>query len=69
MFMPPKKLALYYKQVKEGVDYINARKSEEKLLNEDNIKWVCFKQHFFNSTLIADSEFLKEGSFVKTSEK
>jgi YidC/Oxa1 family membrane protein insertase len=58
----------YYKQVKEGVDYINARKSEEKLLNEDNIKWVCFKQHFFNSTLIADSEFLKEGSFVKTSE-
>lgn len=58
----------YYNQVKEGVDYINARKSEEKLLNEDNIKWVSFKQHFFNSTLIADSEFLKEGSFVKTSE-
>lgn len=58
----------YYNQVKEGVDYINAGKSEEKLLNEDNIKWVCFKQHFFNSTLIADSEFLKEGSFVKTSE-
>ena len=58
----------YYNQVKEGVDYINARKSEEKILNEDNIKWVSFKQHFFNSTLIADSEFLKEGSFVKTSE-
>lgn len=58
----------YYNQVKEGVDYINARKSEEKILNEADIKWVCFKQHFFNSTLIADSEFLKEGSFVKTSE-
>ncbi len=58
----------YYNQTKEGVDYINARKSDEVLLNEDNIKWVSFKQHFFNSTLIADSEFLKEGSFVKTSE-
>ena len=58
----------YYKQTNEGVDYINARKSEEKLLNEDNIKFVSFKQHFFNSTLIADGEFLKEGSFVKTSE-
>ncbi|MFN8115926.1 MAG: membrane protein insertase YidC [Bacteroidia bacterium] len=58
----------YFNQTNEGVDYINARKSEEKLLNEDNIKWVSFKQHFFNSTLIADGEFLKEGSFVKTSE-
>lgn len=59
---------VYYKQINEGVDYINARKSEEQLLNEDNIKFVSFKQHFFNSTLIADSEFAKEGSFVKTSE-
>lgn len=58
----------YYNQVKEGVDYIGLRKSEEALLNEADIKWVCFKQHFFNSTLIADTEFLKEGSFVKTSE-
>ncbi|MES2513408.1 MAG: membrane protein insertase YidC [Bacteroidota bacterium] len=58
----------YYKQVKEGVDNINALKSEEQLLNEDDIKWVSFKQHFFNSTLIADSEFLKDGSFVKTSQ-
>jgi YidC/Oxa1 family membrane protein insertase len=58
----------YYKQVNEGVDYINARKSEEQLLNDDNIKFVSFKQHFFNSTLIADSEFLKDESFVKTFE-
>lgn len=59
---------VYYKQVKEGVDYINTMKSEEQPLNEDNIKWVSFKQHFFNSTLIADTEFLKEGSLVKTSQ-
>ena len=58
----------YWNQTTEGVDYINARKSEEKLLNEDNIKWICFKQHFFNSSLIADTEFLKNGSFIKTSE-
>lgn len=59
---------VYYNETKEGVDYINARKNEEKLFIENNIKWVCFKQHFFNSTLIADTEFLKDGSFVKTSE-
>jgi YidC/Oxa1 family membrane protein insertase len=59
---------VYYNQTKEGVDYINARKMEEKILNEDDVKWVSFKQHFFNSTLIADSEFLKDGSLVKTFE-
>lgn len=58
----------YYNQVNEGVDYINARRMEEQPLNEDNIKWVSFKQHFFNSSLIADEEFLKDGSFVKTFE-
>ncbi len=58
----------YYNQVIEGVDNINARKNEEFLLNEQNIKWVSFKQHFFNSTLIADTEFSKEESSVKTNE-
>ena len=59
----------YYNEEKDGVDYINARKSEEKSFTESNIKWVSFKQHFFNSTLIAKKDnFLKEGSFVKTSE-
>lgn len=58
----------YYNQVNEGVDYINARRMEEQPLNEDNVKWVSFKQHFFNSSLIADGEFLKDGSFVKTFE-
>ncbi len=59
----------YYNEAKAGVDYINARKSEEKVFTESDIKWVSFKQHFFNSTLIAKKDnFLKEGSFVKTSE-
>lgn len=58
----------YYKQTTEKVDYINARKNEQKDLNELPVKWISFKQHFFNSTLIADKEFSKEGSFIKTSE-
>lgn len=60
---------VYFDETKGGVDYINARKSEEKVFTESDIKWVSFKQHFFNSTLIAKKdEFLKEGSFVKTYE-
>ncbi|MES2132224.1 MAG: membrane protein insertase YidC [Bacteroidota bacterium] len=60
---------VYYNEEKGGVDYINARKNDEKVFTESNIKWVSFKQHFFNSTLIAKKDhFLKEGSFVKTSE-
>lgn len=59
----------YFNEEKDGVDYINARKSEEKTFSESNIKWMSFKQQYFNSTLIAKKDnFLKEGSFVKTSE-
>jgi YidC/Oxa1 family membrane protein insertase len=59
----------YFNEEKGGVDYINARKSEEKTFSESNIKWMSFKQQYFNSTLIAKKDnFLKEGSFVKTSE-
>ncbi len=59
----------YFNEEKGGVDYINARKSEEKTFSESNIKWMSFKQQYFNSTLIAKKDnFLKEGSFVKTYE-
>ena len=60
----------YYKATADNADYINARKMEEKLFNEEesNVKWVSFKQHFFNSSLIAESEFSKEGSSIKTYE-
>lgn len=59
---------VYYNQIVEGVDYVNARKNEEVTFKEQNLKWVSFKQHFFNSTLIADTEFSKEESSVKTNE-
>lgn len=56
----------YYKFTVDKPDYINPRTAEEeKPLNDAPIKWVSFKQQFFNSTLIAQTEFLKDGSFVK----
>ncbi len=58
----------YYKFTIDKPDYINPRTAEEeKPLNDAPIKWVSFKQQFFNSTLIAQTEFLKDGSFVKMS--
>jgi YidC/Oxa1 family membrane protein insertase len=58
----------YFKFTVDEPDYINPRTEvEEKPLNDAPIKWVSFKQQFFNSTLIAQTEFLKDGSFVKMS--
>lgn len=59
----------YYKFTVDDPDYINPRKDEDKPLNDAPIKWVSFKQQFFNATLIAETEFLKDGSFVKTSSR
>jgi len=56
----------YYKFSVDEPDYINPRTDEDKPLNDAPIKWISFKQQFFNSTLIAETEFLKDGSFVKT---
>lgn len=56
---------IYYKYTNDSPDYLSPRSDEEKALNEMPVKWICFKQQFFNSTLIADEEFMKEGSFIK----
>ncbi|HPQ08695.1 MAG TPA: membrane protein insertase YidC [Bacteroidia bacterium] len=56
---------VYFKYTDDSPDYINPRKEEEKEINEMPIKWVCFKQQFFNSTIIADKEFMKDGSLIK----
>ncbi|MEI8136175.1 MAG: membrane protein insertase YidC [Bacteroidota bacterium] len=58
---------IYYKQTINSPDYINPIKDEEKELNEADIKWVSFKQQYFNSTIIADNAFAKGGSIIKTS--
>ncbi|MDO9001228.1 MAG: membrane protein insertase YidC [Bacteroidota bacterium] len=58
---------IYYKQTLNSPDYINPMKEEEKELNDADIKWVSFKQQYFNSTIIAENAFVKTGSFIKTS--
>ncbi len=58
---------IYFKQTINDPDYINAIKDEQKELSEADIKWVSFKQQYFNSTIIAASAFSKGGSFIKTS--
>jgi YidC/Oxa1 family membrane protein insertase len=60
---------IYFKQTINSPDYINPKKSEEKEISEADVKWVCFKQQFFNSTIIADNVFNKAGSFIKLSER
>ncbi len=59
----------YFKFTIDDFDYINPRKDDEKSLNEAPIKWISFKQQFFNTSLIAETEFLKDGSFIKTSSR
>lgn len=59
---------VYYSSKEDGVDYTNPRKMEETKLDEFPTKWVCFKQQFFNTTLIANTQFEKEGTWVRTSE-
>lgn len=58
---------VYFKQDINDPDYINPVKDEKKDINEADIKWVCFKQQFFNSTIIADGVFNKAGSYVQSS--
>jgi YidC/Oxa1 family membrane protein insertase len=60
---------VYFKQDINDPDYINPMKDEEMPLNDVDIKWVCFKQQFFNSTIIADKVFAKTGSFIKSGQR
>ena len=60
---------IYYKQELNDPDYINPMKDEEKELSDADIKWISFKQQFFNSTIIADRVFKKSGSFIKLAQR
>lgn len=60
---------IYYKQDINSPDYVSPVKDEEKELSDADIKWVSFKQQFFNSTIIADNVFSKAGSFIKLSSR
>ncbi|MCF8304445.1 MAG: membrane protein insertase YidC [Bacteroidales bacterium] len=47
---------IYYKFLKDEVDYLSERSEDEEELQTD-VKWISFKQQFFVSTLIAGDFF------------
>lgn len=65
-----KKVAdIHYKQAENSPGEMGVMKDEEKSLTEADIKWISFKQQFFNATIIADNVFSKAGSSIKTSQR
>ncbi len=48
---------LYYKYAEDKVDNLSQAKDEEKILKNERLKWVSYKQQFFTSTIIADDFF------------
>lgn len=56
---------IHYKQVGLEMDDVSPLKEETTELSEADVKWVCFKQQYFNATLIAENQFEKAGSSVK----
>lgn len=48
---------IYFKYMKDDVDYLSETSDEEKYLKNEKIKWLSYKQQFFTSTLIADDHF------------
>jgi YidC/Oxa1 family membrane protein insertase len=60
---------IYYKQTINSPDYINPVKDEEVELSDADIKWISFKQQYFNSTIIAETAFAKGGSYVKSGQR
>lgn len=60
---------IHFKQTINSPDKLAPLQDEEKELNEADIKWVSFRQQFFNASIIADNSFNKAGSFVKTGQR
>ncbi len=48
---------LYYKYSEDKVDNLSETKDEEKVLKNERLKWISYKQQFFTSTIIADDFF------------
>ncbi len=49
--------SVYYKLLKDDVDYLSETKDDEASLKTP-IKWISFSQQFFSTTLIAKDQFL-----------
>ncbi|MDD4554199.1 MAG: membrane protein insertase YidC, partial [Bacteroidales bacterium] len=57
---------VYYKILDDEVDYLSESKDEEKVMKNERLKWVSFKQQFFSTTLIAGDFFTDPGVRVAT---
>ena len=53
--------SIYYQDSEEDVDYLAERTDDEDDLENLDLKWLSFKQHFFNNTLIAKNEGFSAG--------
>ncbi|MDC1395672.1 membrane protein insertase YidC [Bacteroidia bacterium] len=57
---------VYFKySVEDGVDYLSETSSDEDELDA-NVKWVSFKQKFFNQTLINKAQFVEKGTIIES---
>jgi len=59
---------LYYKHFEDDVDYLSETKDDEEDI-PTKMKWITFKQRFFNSTLVAKDHFLNTKIKVVTKEE
>jgi YidC/Oxa1 family membrane protein insertase len=48
---------VYYKFFEDKVDYLTETKDNEKLLKNEKVQWMSFKQQFFCSSIIASGFF------------
>ena len=58
---------IYYKFFQEDVDYLSETKDDDEVIST-KVKWVSFKQRFFNSTIIAKDGFENANMAVVTKE-
>jgi len=50
---------VYYKFFEDKVDYLTETKDNEKLLKNEKVQWISFKQQFFSSSIIASGFFME----------
>jgi len=59
---------IYYKYATEDdVDYLSETSDEDDEKLQGNIKWISFKQKFFNQTLINENQFTEDAIEISTS--
>ena len=58
---------VYYKYAfEDDVDYLSETSDEDDDKLQGNIKWISFKQKFFNQTLINENQFTEDGIEIST---